>query len=205
MDWLPISNNLVSQAGQLDSHGAPNDLIRVFNGAACVLCGPIIQNGLYPLLRKYKIHFRPMARITAAFLVMAVSMTYATIIQKLIYSSGPCYEYPLECEASMNGKIHNSIFGFVTALEYSYSKAPKEMKPFLQAFAQLMSGIGAALGIALSPAARNPYLIWLYTALAAVMGVSALGFWLFFRHYDDIYEELERKEALNGDGTPTPK
>lgn len=165
-----------------------------------------------------------MARITAAFLIMAISMTYATIIQKLIYSSGPCYEYPLECEASMNGKIHNSvsiwiqiplyfilavaeIFGFVTALEYSYSKAPKEMKAFLQAFAQLMSGIGAALGIALSPAARNPYLIWLYTALAAVMGVSALGFWFFFRHYDDIDEELEKKEALNGnrDGTSTPK
>ncbi|APA08595.1 hypothetical protein sscle_04g033650 [Sclerotinia sclerotiorum 1980 UF-70] len=196
-----LSNNLISQAGQMELHGIPNDLIRTFNGIACVICGPIIQKGLYPLLEKYHIPFKPVARITAAFLVMSIAMAYAAVIQKLIYSSGPCYEYPLECDASNNGTIHNrvnvliqiplyfilavaEILGFVSALEYSYSKAPKEMKAIVQAFTQLMSGLGAALGIALTPAAVNPQLIWLYTALATVMAATALCCWWCFRKYD---------------------
>lgn len=195
----------------MDLHGTPNDLIRVFNGISCVLCGPIIQKGLYPLLNRYKIPFRPLARITVAFLVMACAMAYAAGIQKLIYSSGPCYNYPLECEASRDGLVHNSvnvwiqvplyfilavaeILGFVAATEYSYSKAPKDMKALLQAFAQLMSGVGAALGIALSPTAKNPLLVWLYTSLAGVMLVSAFGFWILFGKYDAVDDELDAQQ-----------
>ncbi|PQE28706.1 PTR2-Di-and tripeptide permease protein [Rutstroemia sp. NJR-2017a WRK4] len=207
-----LSNNLVSQAGQMDLHGIPNDLIRTFNGIACVICGPIIQKGLYTLLGKYHISFGPIARITAAFIIMSVAMAYATVIQKLIYSSGPCYEYPLECAASKDGMIHNSvnvwiqvplyfilavaeILGFVSALEYSYSKAPKEMKAIIQAFTQLMSGLGAALGIAVSPAAKNPQLVWMYTTLASVMAATAMIFWLCFRKYDKLDAEIDKQNA----------
>lgn len=196
----------------MELHGAPNDLIRTFNGIACVICGPIIQKGLYPLLSKYRISFRPIARITAAFLIMSIAMCYATVIQKLIYSSGPCYEYPLECPASQDGTIHNSvnvwiqvplyfilavaeILGFVSALEYSYSKAPKDMKAVIQAFTQLMSGLGAALGLAVYPAAKNPYLVWLYTALATVMAMTALGFWICFRKYDELDAAEDKRIA----------
>ena len=35
-------NNLVSQAGQMDLHGVPNDMIQAFSGVACVLIGPLI-------------------------------------------------------------------------------------------------------------------------------------------------------------------
>lgn len=177
----------------MELHGIPNDLIRTFNGIACAICGPILQKVFYPLLEKYHVSFKPIARITAAFLIMSIAMAYATIIQKLIYSSGPCYEFPLECAASKDGSIHNSvnawiqvplyfilaiaeILGFVSALECSYSKAPKDMKAIIQAFTQLMSGLDAALGIAVSSAAKNAQLVWLYTTLAGVMAATALGF-----------------------------
>lgn len=60
------------------------------------------------------------------------------------------------------------------------------MKAVIQAFTQLMSGLGAALGLAVYPAAKNPYLVWLYTALAVVMATTALGFWICFRKYDEL-------------------
>lgn len=90
------------------------------------------------------------------------------------------------------------ILGFVSALEYSYSKEPKDMKATIQAFTQLMSGLGAALGIAVSPAAKDPQLVWLYTTLAGVMAATALGFWICFRKYDKLDPELGKQNAKRG-------
>jgi POT family proton-dependent oligopeptide transporter len=196
----------------MDLAGTPNDMIQVFNAVACIILGPIIQKGLYPTLTKYKIPFKPVARITAAFFFMSFAMAYAAGIQKLIYSRGPCYEYPLACAASDNGRLPNSvivwvqvpvyfilavgeILGFVTALEYSYSKAPRDMKAMVQAFTQLMAGIGAALGMAISPAASDPNLVKFYAALAAVMAGTAVVFWLLFHEYDRIDDDLDAQQA----------
>jgi POT family proton-dependent oligopeptide transporter len=87
------------------------------------------------------------------------------------------------------------ILGFVTALEYSYSKAPRDMKAMVQAFTQLMAGIGAALGMAISPAASDPNLVKFYAALAAVMAGTAVVFWLLFHEYDRIDDDLDAQQA----------
>ncbi|KAE9973412.1 hypothetical protein EG327_009099 [Venturia inaequalis] len=201
-----IYNNLVSQAGQMNLHNVPNDMIQVFSGVACVIFGPVIQ-GLYSLLAKRKIPFGPIARITAAFIVCAGAMAYAAGVQQLIYRSGPCYQYPLSCEASQGGKIPNDIsvwvqlpvyfilavaeiFGFVTASEYAYSKAPKDMKAVVQAIMQLTACVASALGMALSLVSKDPKLVIMYASLAAAMGVSAALFFWKFSRYDDREDEM---------------
>lgn len=212
--------------------GVPNDTIQTINGVACVspihprpklaipifashesksnthkiILVPVIQR-IYPFLAKHKILFVPLARISVAFLTIAIAMAYAAMIQKLIYSRGPCYSSPLHCAASNNGKIPNhisvwvqvpiyfilaiaEILGFVSASEYTYAKAPTNMKSIFQALTQFTAAISSALGIAISVTAKGPSVLWMYVSLAVVMAVSAGLFWMKFWRYDKIDEEL---------------
>ena len=199
-------NNLISQAGQMNLHGIPNDMIQAMAGVACVVFGPIIQ-GLYNFLAKRRVPFGPIARISAAFFICGGGMAYASGLQKLIYGAGPCYDAPLACTASDGGRLPNDInvwlqlpvyvtlaiseiFGLVTASEYSYEKAPKGMRSIVQAMVQLSACLGALLGMAISPAARDPYLVAVYAALAGVMGLGSVAFWWTFRQYDKIDDQL---------------
>lgn len=219
-----ITNNLVSQAGQMRLGGIPNDTIQALNAIACVLLGPIIQNSLYPTLRKYGIAFGPIARMTTAFVTMSTAMAFTAGLQKLIYTKGPCYDHPLACPGSRGGSIPNDIsvwaqtpvyfllafseiLGFATLSEYSYSKAPQDMRSVVQALRQVTAGVGAALGIAVSPLAVNPKILFLYTGLAVTMVVVAPIFWSLFRGYDKIDEELNEmrpSQTSNNDRMEEP-
>lgn len=191
-----IRTNLVSQAGQMRLDGIPNDTTQALNSIACVLLGPVIQNMLYPSIRKHGIAFGPIARITTAFLVMSVAMGCAAGVQKLIYSSGPCYEHPLACSSQPNNisvwaqtpvyflLSFSEILGFTTLSEYSYSEAPTTLRSLVQALAQLSSGVGAALCMAVSPLAYDPVVLYMYTGLAVLMLLSGPAFWLVFKRYD---------------------
>ncbi|KAF1828645.1 oligopeptide transporter [Decorospora gaudefroyi] len=197
-----MHNNLISQAGQMKLHGVPNDMIQAMAGVACVVFGPIIQ-GLYNFLAKRCIEFGPMKRIAVAFLICGGAMAYASGLQKLIYSTGPCYDAPLACPASENGRIPNDIniwaqlpvyvalavaeiFGLVTASQYSYSHAPKDMRSVVQAMVQLSACLGSILGIAISPAARDPWLVIVYASIAGALAVCSVSFWCIFRKHDAV-------------------
>lgn len=199
-----IMNNLISQAGQMKLGFLPNDTTPALNSTFCILLGPVIQKGLYPFLRGHGIVFRPIARMTTAFVLMGAAMGFAAGVQKLIYSRGPCYTHPLECPGSQNGTIPNDItvwvqapvyfllsfaeiLGFPTVSEYSYSEAPTNMRSLIQALSQVSAGLGAAVGIALSSLSVDPKLLYLYTGLAVVMIISAIMFSVAFRHYDRMH------------------
>ncbi|KAF2019953.1 oligopeptide transporter [Aaosphaeria arxii CBS 175.79] len=197
---MQMHNNLISQAGQMNLHGVPNDMIQAMAGVACVVFGPVIQ-ALYDLLARRRIAFGPMKRITAAFVICGAAMAYASGLQKIIYSTGPCYEAPLACEAADGGRVPNDvnvwtqlpvyvalaiaeIFGLVTVSEYSYSNAPKDMRSVVQAMVQLSACFGSVMGIAISPAARDPWLVVVYASIAGALAVCSVGFWFCFRKHD---------------------
>ncbi|KAK0666769.1 putative peptide transporter [Cercophora samala] len=201
-------NNLVSQAGQMLLSGVPNDMIQAFSGVACIIFGPIMQ-GLYEFLARRKIPFGPIARITTSFIFCGASMAYAAGVQKLIYSTGPCYDHPYNCPESEGGRQPNNvsvwvqlpvyillaiaeILGFVTAFEYAYSKAPREMKTVVQALTQLTAGVASLLGMAISPASKDPNMVIVYSCLAGAMGMSAVAFLWRFRRYDRIDARLNQ-------------
>lgn len=99
----------ISQAGQMETHGIPNDLIKSANPIAYVIFGLIVQKQLYPFLQKRKIVFRAVDRITLGFIIISVAMAYSPLVQAFIYCTGPCYSHPLVCEASDSGQIPNRI------------------------------------------------------------------------------------------------
>ena len=54
-----IGNIETSQGSSMTTNGAPNDLLNNFNPLTIIVAISIISYGLYPLLRKHKIHFGP--------------------------------------------------------------------------------------------------------------------------------------------------
>ncbi|KUL84382.1 hypothetical protein ZTR_06329 [Talaromyces verruculosus] len=200
------SNNLISQAGQMKTYGIPNDTITAMNPIFCVLMGPVIQNGLYPLLNKKNVKFQSITRMATGFIMMSASMAFAAGVQKIIYNTGPCYDRPLACSGAEGGRIPNQvnvflqtptyiilavaeIFSFVTLSEYTYTKAPTDMKAMVQALGQLGAAAGSAIGTAITPLAHDPTLVWMYTGLAVAMFLVAVGFWTLFKKYNAIDRE----------------
>jgi POT family proton-dependent oligopeptide transporter len=140
---------------------------------------------------------------------MSMAMAYGAGIQKLVYSRGPCFDHPLHCPGSIGGTVPNDvgvwvqtplyfilavaeILGFVTAWEYAYSKAPKNMKALVQSLTQLTACIASAIGIGISPAAKDPDLVYFYAILGSATAGISVPFWLLFRKYDAIDEDLNR-------------
>ncbi|KAJ5938296.1 POT family-domain-containing protein [Penicillium verhagenii] len=206
-----ISNNLISQAGQMQLTGFPNDVIQILNPIACIILGPLIQNYLYPSLNRYRISFGPIARMAVALLTMAASMAYAAGVQKLIYSRGPCYDNPLKCPAALldptKAPVPNNIvvwvqaptyvllavseiLGFATLSEYSYNKAPRHLRTVVQAMRQVTAAVSYALGMALSPVSENPKVLWMYVGIAASLVLIGVAFWVVMGHYDRVDEDL---------------
>ena len=221
-----FSTNFVTQAEQMEGHGMPNDFMQNFDPLSILIFTPILDRVVYPLLRKAGIELRPIARISIGFFCSSLCLAYAAIVQHLVYSSGPCYEWPRnqeKCqEALVDGKlvpnhVHIAvqtpayvfigvaeIFLSVTGLEYAYTKAPPSMKSFVQSMYLFTNAFGAAINMALVSVAHNPKFVWMYTGVGITAFVTSIVFYALFRHYDAQEEEmydLDRDEpVLNQDG-----
>lgn len=143
--WVVYSqmlNNFISQAGQMQLHGIPNDIMQNIDPITIIIFIPICDYLFYPFLRKIGIQFKPITRIFWGFMLGAGAMAYAAGVQKLIYSSGPCYDAPAACAAALQSdgtyapnNVHvavqtpaylliglSEIFASITGLEYAFTK-----------------------------------------------------------------------------------
>lgn len=215
-----FSSNFVSQAEQMDGHGLPNDLLQNLDPIAIIVTIPILDRLVYPLLRRFGIKLRPVTRITIGFFVAGLGIAYAAIVQHLVYSVGPCYDNPLNCDAanppgseeSLPNRIHiavqtpayvligiSEIFISVTGLEYAYTKAPPSMKSFVQSMYLLTNAFGSAISEALVPVAVDPKILWMYTGIASASAFTAIVFWTLFHHLnaqEEALNELDKDEPM---------
>lgn len=205
-------NNFISQAGTMETHGLPNDILQVFDSLSIILFIPIFERFLFPFIRRFT-PLRIITRITFGFMFGAAAMVYAAVLQHYIYAAGPCFEYAGECEDGTPNHIHvaiqvpayvligiSEIFASVAGLEYAYTKAPVSMKSFITSLYLLTNAFGSAIGIALSSVSENPKLVWLYTGLACGCFVAGISFWACFRHYNARDEELNKLDYVDEDG-----
>lgn len=217
--WVVYSqmlNNFVSQAGQMNLHGIPNDLMQNWDPITIIIFIPICDYLLYPGLNKLGFKMYPVTRIFWGFVLGAGAMAYAAGVQKLIYSSGPCYDAPAACPAALQAdgtyapnNVHvavqapaylliglSEIFASITGLEYAFTKAPASMKSFIMSLFLLTSAVGSALSIALSPTAEDPKLLWMYTGLAASCFIAGVVFWLLYSRYNDTEESMNALDQV---------
>jgi len=130
---------------------------------------------------------------------MALAMAYASGLQALIYSRGPCFHTPGHCEASpgspndVNVLLQlpayllialSEIFFTIPMFEYSYAKAPPSMKSLIMSISSLSSGIGFGIGVCLSPAQSETNLVQYFAGLAAAAFATGVIFYALCRKYD---------------------
>ncbi|KAJ5109478.1 hypothetical protein N7456_006153 [Penicillium angulare] len=211
-----FSSNFVTQAGQMTGHGIPNDLMQNFDPISIIVFIPLLETLVYPLMRRLKIPFRPITRIALGFVVASLAMMYAAIVQHLIYSAGPCYGNPL-CDASKidgtayGNNVHiaiqtpayvfigiSEIFASVSGLEYAYTKAPPSMKSFVQSMYLLTNAFGSALAEALTPAAFDPAIMWMFVGLACASFLCGIVFWFIFHHLNAQEDDMNALDADDG-------
>lgn len=191
-------NNFISQAGQMQLHGIPNDIMQNVDPITILMFIPLCDALLYPTLRSAGIPFGPMSRITTGFFLAACAMFYAAWVQHLIYTSPPCYDAPRACDAALRldgtyapNDVHvaiqtpaylfiglSEIFASVTGLELAFTRAPPSMKSFVMSLFLLTNAFGSVLGAGVSPFAVDPQLSWMYLGLATVCLTTGCIFWI---------------------------
>lgn len=211
-------NGLGEAAGTMSTmlmtNGVPNDVIQNFNSLSIIIMNPVVNFGLYPLLRRLKIHYGPVARMTTGFLIATAGGAGYTILNYYAYKKGPCGNYGtrLDC-VDANGDalvapisvwwmaIPFSLGGFselfvnVPAYGIAYSRSPKNMRGLLSALNLFSTAIAYAIGLACSGIIRDPFLTWDFGA-PTIIGLVATG--LFYWIYKDIDKE-EYKLTQNED------
>ncbi|KAF6817289.1 oligopeptide transporter [Colletotrichum sojae] len=226
--WYPIywlsynqlNNNLVSQAATMKLNGLPNDILSNLDPLALMIFIPLCDLVLYPSLRKAKINFTPIKKITFGFFTGSAAMVWACVVQYYIYLRSPCGSSASgtlpsgEACPSVDISVWaqtgayvlialSEIFASITSLEYAFSKAPRNMRSMVQAVALFMSAISAALGQAFTPLSADPYLVWNYGIVAVLAAVAGGAFWLQFRGLDaeeDAMNELPEGRVGAGGG-----
>lgn len=185
-----MDSTLIAQAGEMETHGLPNDIMYNLNPISVMIILPFIQGWLYQFLNKHKIAFTMQQRIAVGLFFAAVSMGYSAGVQQIIYSAGPCFNHPLKC---LSGDIPNEvnvgiqkptyvflgvaeILAIAAGTELAYTKAPASMKSIVQAIFMFFFALGAVLGVGVSFAAYNPHLVIVYSSIAALLLVATAAY-----------------------------
>jgi POT family proton-dependent oligopeptide transporter len=183
----------------METHGLPNDLISFLNPVSVIILLPLVERLLYPALRKAKITFSPINRMTLGFLLESFAQAYASGIQHFVYSKAPCFNSPLKC-APVPGPNHinvwvqspiyvleglGEVFSSPSVYEYAYDTAPPSMKSVLQAVLVGMGALASLLGLAISPLFRDPLLVVSYAVLAGLMMLTTVVYFFVFRTHGD--------------------
>ncbi|KAK5997345.1 Peptide transporter PTR2 [Cladobotryum mycophilum] len=188
-----FSSNFVYQASQMDGHGMPNDFMQNFDPISILIFTPILDMVVYPFLRRMGISLRPIMRISIGFCFASLCLAYASIVQHIIYTKGPCFDHPLKCPAGkLDGKkIPNSIhiaiqapaYVFIGLSELFTSVTGLDMFLFTNAF-------GSAISEALVSVSKDPKFVWMYAGVGISAFITAIVFYSLFRHYDYMEDDM---------------
>ncbi|PVH94284.1 PTR2-domain-containing protein [Periconia macrospinosa] len=181
-----------NQGAAMKSQGVPNDLLNNFNPLTIIVFSAILSHGLYPLLNRYNINFGRISRITAGFILAAISGAIGAIVQWRVYKLSPCGYYASTCDdvASISiwwqlpnvmlGAI-SELFVNVTGYELAYARAPPNMRSVVVALFLFNTAFSQAIAELLIPVIKDPHLIWVWAGPAIALVAQTAFFW--WRHH----------------------
>ncbi|KAH8888560.1 MFS general substrate transporter [Thozetella sp. PMI_491] len=202
----------------LTTDGVPNDVLGNFNSLSIIAFSPILNYGFYPTLRKFNIHYGPIARITSGFLLSAVGSLGYTLLNYYAYQQSPCGDHgSSDCEVGTGvapitiwwmalpyaiGGI-SELFVNVPAYGIAYSRSPVNMRGLVSAINLLNTAVAYAIGLACSAVITDPYLTWDFGGVTIAGFVMAIIFYFTFRHIDEEEYNISQNTDyhLNLEGT----
>ncbi|KAI1265228.1 MFS general substrate transporter [Xylariaceae sp. FL1019] len=183
----------------LTTNGVPNDVISNFNSLSIIATAPILNYGLYPLLRKWNVHFGPVARITFGIFLSSVGAIGYTVLQHFAYQQSPCGNMATSnCDDGFGvapitiwwmalpygiGGI-SELFINVPAYGIAYSRAPVNMRGVVSAINLFNTAVAYIIGLAASTVITDPFLVWDFGGPAIAGFVLSIVFYFTFRHID---------------------
>jgi len=196
-----IASSQNFQSTMLTSNGVPNDLLTNMNSLAIIIVGPALNYGIYPLLRKWRIHYGPVARMTTGFMIASLGGMGYAIIQARAYATSPCGDYgSSDPKCTVPGLVSpvslwwtfipiavggaSELFCNVPAYGIAYSRAPVNMRSLVSALNLFNSAVAYAINLALAGVVVDPNLTWSFGGVAIVGAVTAVIFYFMFRHID---------------------
>ncbi|RAQ68142.1 oligopeptide transporter [Aspergillus flavus] len=212
--WYPLlaygqmTNNLTSQAATMELHGVPNDIIMNLNPVTLIIFIPIMDQVVYPGIQRLGVQFTPLKRMYAGYMLAAIPMVSAAVIQHYIYQTGKCGKYPGEKSCKTPAPINvwvqavpyvliafSEIFTSITGYEYAFTKAPKNMKSLVQSIYLFMHAFSSAIQQGLTLLSTDPLLVWNYGFVAVLSFIGGNLFWITHHKLDKEEDELNSLEA----------
>ncbi|KAI8993657.1 POT family-domain-containing protein [Pilobolus umbonatus] len=206
--WYPIywlsynqmSGNLVSQAATMNMGSIPNDIMQNLNPLTLIILIPIMDSIVYPGLRRYGFHMRPILRITLGFFVASIAMAYCAGIQSIINHSEGKVNAGLQVPAYVIIGI-SEIFASITGLEYAYKKAPESMKSLVMGLFLFANCVSSLLNFILVALAVSKKVMYLYMGVAIACFVCSILFYFCHHKNDDtdVEDDAIGRETVAGD------
>ncbi|KAL1919111.1 uncharacterized protein VTP21DRAFT_2492 [Calcarisporiella thermophila] len=180
--------------------------MNVVDSLVIVVLMPFFDLWIYPFLRKtFGWKLGPILRCTLGFAVMTLAFIYLTIWQKVLYSTGPYYDFMSIADPHARDQAVNNlpvwvlvvvyalvalseIFASCTGLELAYRAASEELKSVVMSIFLFMSALSSLIGMILANWTRDPDYLGLFIFETAAVGVTTIVFYVFFRKYDDDYD-----------------
>ncbi|KAI9291554.1 PTR2-domain-containing protein, partial [Neoconidiobolus thromboides FSU 785] len=168
--------------------------LNLFNSITIIILIPIMDFFVFPILRKFGFKLGPITRITIGFFICFLAFIYMTVLQKIVYSTGPYYDF-----TNLNGVKDpvnqisvwyqvpgylllaiSEVFSATTVLEYSYQYASPELKSVVSSLYYLSVCISSLIGMLLAIWSYDPNYVPLFAAQTVVMGICTIVFYLMF-------------------------
>ncbi|OMJ22082.1 putative peptide transporter ptr2 [Smittium culicis] len=174
------------------------DQLNVINSLVLIVTIPIFDTWIFPMLAKRGVYLGPIKRIFIGFMIVAFGFVYVTVLQKIVYKTGPNYDFtgPNVTENSFNNISvwwqipayvsigMSEIFASITGLEYAFSQAPAELKSTLTAVFLFTNAGGSLIGMILAIWSGDPVILYNFAAQTTIMFVVGIAFYFMFKHYD---------------------
>ncbi|CAI7637380.1 unnamed protein product [Penicillium bialowiezense] len=202
-----IGSVTTNQGASMVTNGAPNDVLSNFNALTIICVVPILTFVIYPALRRYRIDFPPITRITFGFFLAILAGLAGALVQWRVYATSPCGSLASTCDTvapiSIWWQLPNTIlsalsecFCNVTAYELAYARSPDGMKGVVVAFFLFMNALSSAIGEIMLPATADPWLVWIWGAPAVALALQTIVFWFRFKHLNNETWSQEEEEPV---------
>ncbi|KAI1433955.1 major facilitator superfamily transporter peptide [Xylaria sp. CBS 124048] len=194
----------------LRTNGVPNDVISNFNSLSIIAFAPILNYGLYPLLRKWGVRYGPVARITTGLAMSTVGGVGYTVLMHYAYKLSPCGNMATsDCTVGDGvapitiwwmaipfaiGGI-SELFINVPAYGIAYARAPVNMRGLVSAINLFNTAIAYAIGLAASSVITDPHLVWDFGGSAIAGAILTVVFYYTFRHIDEEEYSLSENQG----------